>query len=72
MLVDRERQGVLPAAEPAEAEGIALDRLAGLQWVAFPRSDSPAWCDELTAILPSHGLDPGGHRPRRGSGRSRR
>jgi DNA-binding transcriptional LysR family regulator len=61
MLVNQERLGVLlaaqQAAELAGPEGIALDALAGLVWVAFPRSDSPAWYDELTAILRSHGLD---------------
>ncbi|MFE4368393.1 LysR substrate-binding domain-containing protein [Streptomyces sp. NPDC056835] len=31
----------------------------GLQWVGFPRSGSPAWYDEWTAILRSHGLDLG-------------
>jgi hypothetical protein len=30
--------------------------LAGLDWVGFPRAGSPAWYDELTAILRSHGL----------------
>ncbi|MEU6368612.1 hypothetical protein ABZ876_23430 [Streptomyces sp. NPDC046931] len=50
-------------AGPAGAEGIALDASAGLQWAAFPRSDSPAWYDELTAILRSHGLDPGAVAP---------
>lgn len=67
MLVNRERLGVLLAAEqtaePAGPDGIALDALAGLEWVAFPRSDSPAWYDELTAILRSHGLDLGAQAP---------
>ncbi|CAG6390579.1 LysR family transcriptional regulator [Streptomyces cocklensis] len=63
-LVVRENLGVLLAAEQAaELAGpsgsIALDALAGLEWVGFPRSGSPAWYDELTAILRSHGLDLG-------------
>ncbi|MEU7890312.1 LysR family transcriptional regulator [Microbispora bryophytorum] len=63
MLVAREKLGVLLAAEQA-AElrgpgGIRLDALTGLEWVGFPRSGSPAWFDELTAILRSHGLDLG-------------
>jgi hypothetical protein len=33
--------------------------LAGLDWVGFPRAGSPAWYDELTAILRSHGLELG-------------
>ncbi|WP_329535711.1 LysR substrate-binding domain-containing protein [Streptomyces sp. NBC_01450] len=67
MLVNRENLGVLlaepQAAELAGPKGIALDALAGLEWVAFPRSDGPAWYDELTAILHSHGLDPGARPP---------
>ncbi|WP_369390151.1 LysR family transcriptional regulator [Streptomyces sp. CG1] len=67
MLVNRERLGVLLAADQAAElsgpEGIALDALARLEWVAFPRSDSPAWYDELTAILRSHGLDLGTQAP---------
>lgn len=59
LLVSRERLGVLLAAERAAdlagPAGIALDSLVGLEWLAFPRSDSPAWFDELTAILRSHG-----------------
>lgn len=30
-----------------------------MDWVGFPRSSSPAWYDELTTILRSHGLDLG-------------
>ena len=61
MPVTREELGVLlaadQAAELAGADGVPLDALSGLEWLAFPRSDSPAWYDELTAILRSHGLD---------------
>ncbi|SEG75774.1 DNA-binding transcriptional regulator, LysR family [Actinacidiphila yanglinensis] len=67
LLVVRERLGVLlaagPAAELAGPDGIALEALAGLEWVGFPRSGSPAWYDELTAILRSHGLDLGPDAP---------
>jgi hypothetical protein len=63
MLVAREKLGVLIAselaAELAEADGIRLDALAALRWMSFPRSGSPAWFDELTAILRSHGVDVG-------------
>ncbi|MFF3950616.1 LysR family transcriptional regulator [Streptomyces sp. NPDC001902] len=66
-LVVRERLGVLLAAEQAAEltgpDGIALEALAGLPWVGFPRSGSPAWYDELTAILRSHGLDLGPDAP---------
>lgn len=62
-LVCEERLGVLLARSQAEAvatpRGVRLDGLAGLDWVGFPRSGSPAWFDELTAILRSHGVSPG-------------
>ncbi|MGW7006863.1 LysR substrate-binding domain-containing protein [Streptomyces sp. NPDC054933] len=68
LLVVRERLGVLLAAEQAAElvgpDGIALDALVGLRWVGFPRSGSPAWYDELTAILRGHGLDLGPEAPK--------
>ncbi|MFG1710485.1 LysR substrate-binding domain-containing protein [Nonomuraea sp. M3C6] len=61
--VAEERLGVLVSTDHAAKivgpGGIHLDALAGLDWVGFPRSGSPAWYDELTAILRSHGLDLG-------------
>lgn len=67
MLVVEERLGVLLAAERATElagpDGIRLDTLTGLDWVGFTRSGSPAWYDELTAILRSHGIDPGAQVP---------
>ncbi|MEY9965695.1 DNA-binding transcriptional LysR family regulator [Streptacidiphilus sp. MAP12-16] len=67
MLVVEERLGVLLATELAVKlagpEGIRLDALAGLDWVGFPRSGSPAWYDALTAILRSHGIDLGPEPP---------
>jgi DNA-binding transcriptional LysR family regulator len=69
-LVARENMGVLIAAELGDGvagpDGIPLEALAGLQWVAFPRSHAPAWYDEITAIMHSHGIDvapaaPDGH-----------
>ncbi|OBK43372.1 LysR family transcriptional regulator [Mycobacterium kubicae] len=54
--------GVLLAVEDAEAfsdGAVRLDRLSGLQWLGFPREGSPAWYDELTAVLRSHGVQPG-------------
>lgn len=63
VLVAEERLGVLIAAGQAKqtecADGIRLEALAGLEWVGFPRSGSPAWYDELTAVLRSHGLELG-------------
>jgi DNA-binding transcriptional LysR family regulator len=67
VLVTREALGVLlsaeQAAELAGPDGVALDALGGLEWLSFPRSDSPAWYDEVTAILRSHGLAPGADAP---------
>ncbi len=60
-LVVAEEVGVLLAADLAEKLGspVRLEDLAGLEWFAFPRAGSPAWYDELAAILRSHGLDVG-------------
>jgi DNA-binding transcriptional LysR family regulator len=63
MVVLREKLGVLLASELAAGlvgpDGVRLESLSGLQWLGFPRSNSPAWHDELTAILRSHGIDLG-------------
>lgn len=63
MLVCREPLGVLLnselAAQRAGPDGVALNELADLQWLGFPRSGSPAWYDELTGILRSHGVESG-------------
>jgi DNA-binding transcriptional LysR family regulator len=63
MLVAQESLGVLisskVAARLAGSDGVPLDQLGGLHWVGFPRSSSPAWYDELTGILRSHGVDIG-------------
>ncbi|WP_405592313.1 LysR family transcriptional regulator [Streptomyces sp. NBC_01092] len=59
--VIEEKLGVLLAADRVAAlagpDGVRLDDLAGLQWVGFPRSGSPAWHDEVTAVLRGHGID---------------
>ncbi|GAA4569129.1 LysR family transcriptional regulator [Planotetraspora kaengkrachanensis] len=63
MLVVRENLGVLLSAEQAAEiscpDGIRLETLSGLEWLSFPRSGSPAWYDEVVAILRSHGVDIG-------------
>lgn len=63
MLVSRENLGVLIASDLVDElvgpEGVRLDALQGLKWVGFPRAGSPAWFDELTSILRSHGIDIG-------------
>jgi hypothetical protein len=47
------------AARVAGSDGVQLDQLGRRHWVGFPRSSSPAWYDELTGILRSHGVDVG-------------
>jgi DNA-binding transcriptional LysR family regulator len=63
MLVAQESLGVLTspkvAARLADSVGVQLEQLAELQWVGFPRASSPAWYDELTGVLRSHGIDIG-------------
>jgi DNA-binding transcriptional LysR family regulator len=63
MLVSRENLGILIASEAADdligPDGVRLDQLRGMKWVGFPRAGSPAWFDELTSILRSHGIDIG-------------
>ena len=63
MLVAQEPLGVLISSKVvtrlADSDGVRLDQLAELNWVGFPRSASPAWYDELTGILGSHGVDIG-------------
>ncbi len=55
--------GVLLAAavvgERAGQDGVRLEALAGLDWVGFPRSGSPAWFDQLVGTMRGHGLEPG-------------
>ena len=45
------------AAEIAEPNGVQLHNLASLTWIGFPRSDAPAWHDQVTATLRVHGID---------------
>lgn len=45
------------ASERAGAHGLPLEALAGLDWVGFPRSGSPAWFDQLAGALRSHGIE---------------
>jgi DNA-binding transcriptional LysR family regulator len=62
MLLAREHLGVLVsrsvAARVAGPQGIRLETLAGLEWLGFPRSSSPAWHDRVAAVLRTHGIDP--------------
>jgi DNA-binding transcriptional LysR family regulator len=60
MLVVTENLGVLLrtalAEELAGDDGVPLDALAGLDWVGFSRSESPAWCDQIVAVLRCGGV----------------
>lgn len=44
------------ASELAGPAGVRLHELAGLGWLSFPRSEAPAWYDQVTATLRSHGI----------------
>lgn len=59
--------GVLLARDLAAAVAtdgcIRLDKLAGLDWIGFHRSHSPAWYDEIVATLRSHGITLGPDSP---------
>lgn len=58
--VIEEELGVLVAEATAasmQVDGaLRLEQLGSLAWVPFPRADSPAWHDEITAVLRSHGI----------------
>jgi molybdate transport repressor ModE-like protein len=47
---------VTRADELADATGIRLHRLAGLDWAGFPRSEAPVWYDQAAATLRAHGV----------------
>jgi DNA-binding transcriptional LysR family regulator len=60
-LAAEEPLGVLVAAQQARSLNLGtvdlrLDDLAGLEWLGFPRSDSPAWHDHVVAVLRNHGI----------------
>jgi molybdate transport repressor ModE-like protein len=44
------------AAELTGPTGVRLDQLAGLEWLAFARSEAPCWHDQVAATLRSHGI----------------
>lgn len=44
------------AAELARPAGVPLQSLADLRWVGFSRGDAPAWHDQVSATLRSHGV----------------
>ena len=44
------------AEELAQPAGVPLHRLVDLRWVGFARGDAPAWHDQVSATLRSHGV----------------
>lgn len=59
LAVEEDMGVILPAVRAdqiVEAGGVRLHHLAGLRWAAFPRSDSPAYHDQVVATLRGHGL----------------
>jgi molybdate transport repressor ModE-like protein len=65
VLTVEEALGVVLAAahadKLADPGGIRLHRLASLDWAGFPRSEAPAWYDQVAATLRAHGISP--HHP---------
>lgn len=60
-IVTEEPMGALVAAQQAkdlklESSKLRLDDLASLAWLSFPKSNSPAWHDHVTAVLRNHGI----------------
>jgi DNA-binding transcriptional LysR family regulator len=51
------------AEELGDLAGIRLHRLAGLEWIGFPRSETPIWYDQVTATLRAHGISLDGESP---------
>jgi DNA-binding transcriptional LysR family regulator len=44
------------AARRAGPGGVWLHQLADLEWIGFSRAEAPAWHDQVTATLRSHGI----------------
>jgi hypothetical protein len=60
-IVAEEPMGVRVAADQAhslnlDTTGVRLEDLAGLEWLGFPRSDSPGLHDQVVAVLGNHGV----------------
>jgi DNA-binding transcriptional LysR family regulator len=61
-LAAEEPLGVLLSAELAvgltgPGGGLRLHQLADLEWAGFARAEAPAWHDQVTATLRSHGIN---------------
>lgn len=44
------------ASKLAGPAGVQLHQLANLEWLGFQRAEAPAWHDQVTATLCSHGI----------------
>jgi len=44
------------ASKLAGPAGVQLHRLGNLEWLGFQRAEAPAWHDQVTATLRSHGI----------------
>jgi DNA-binding transcriptional LysR family regulator len=56
------------AAERAGPGGVWLHQLADLEWTGFSRTEAPAWHDQVTATLRSHGISIRDHPGQGGQG----
>ncbi len=60
VLAVREAMGVIltagRSARAARPAGVRLEDLTDLDWIGFARSDAPAWHDQVTATLRTHGI----------------
>lgn len=61
VLVVEEAMGVIladvRATDVREPRGVQLPRLAGLTWMGFSRTESPAWYDQVAATMRVHGIE---------------
>lgn len=60
VLAAEEPMGVLVSAgrgvQLVDAGCVRLEQLDALEWVGFPRSDSPHWFDQVVATMRAHGI----------------
>jgi DNA-binding transcriptional LysR family regulator len=60
VLAVEEAVGVILATSWADKlscpAGVRLHQLAELEWIGFPRAETPAWYDQVVATLRSHGI----------------
>jgi DNA-binding transcriptional LysR family regulator len=60
VLAVEEAMGVILAASRAAElgcpTGVRLHQLADLEWIGFPRAETPAWYDQVVVTLRNHGI----------------